>query len=296
MKKSDAYSRWRSARQCGEKIAVRYGFKSLPVDPFAIAKQAKIEVLAKPESAEGVSGMLLRNGDDYGIMYATHIASEGFQRFSVAHELGHYFLEGHMDHVLPPGSQIHESRADFGSCNPYEVEADHFASGLLMPGDLFKRELGRLKDGLAGVESLAELCGTSLTATAIRYAECTPCAAAIIVSTGQNIDYCFLSETLREAKNIDWPKRGTPLPSDSLTITLNRDALKLAGAVRSRGKVEMSNWIGGVQAEGIEEVVYLGGYGKTLTILSCPDYPSEEEVEENERLEDSWTPRYHKRK
>ena len=250
MKKSDAYSRWRAARQRGEKVAAAHGFKSFKIDPMAIAEASGITVLAKPESAEGVSGMLLRHGDNYGIMFATHIPSEGFQRFSIAHELGHYFLDGHMDHVLPPGAQFHESRAGFGSGNPFEIEADHFASGLLMPGDLFKRELGRFKDGLAGVEGLAELCGTSLTATAIRYAECTPCAAAIIVSTGTNIDYCFLSETLRDAKNIDWPKRGSPLPSDSLTIGLNRDAVKVAGAERLRGKVEMSDWIGGVQAEG----------------------------------------------
>jgi Zn-dependent peptidase ImmA (M78 family) len=36
--------------------------------------------------------MLLRHGNAFGILYATHIPSEGFQRFSIGHELGHYFI------------------------------------------------------------------------------------------------------------------------------------------------------------------------------------------------------------
>jgi hypothetical protein len=76
---------------------------ALPVDPVQIAKDLEIEVVAKPASSKGVSGMLLRHGDNYAIAYATHIDNEGFQRFSVAHELGHYLLPGHIDQLLPDG-------------------------------------------------------------------------------------------------------------------------------------------------------------------------------------------------
>src|SRR5262249_21997384 len=69
---------------------------ALPIDPVRIAKDLEIEVVAKPASSKGVSGMLLRYGDDYAIAYATHIDSDGFQRFSIAHELGHYLLPGHI--------------------------------------------------------------------------------------------------------------------------------------------------------------------------------------------------------
>jgi hypothetical protein len=57
----------------------------------------------------GVSGMLLRNGDDFGILYATHIKSSGFQRFSISHELGHYFLPGHIDAVDRVPEQLNVS-------------------------------------------------------------------------------------------------------------------------------------------------------------------------------------------
>ena len=130
------------AKQKAEAFLRDEGLTELAVDPFAIAASRDIEVCAKPSTAEGVSGMLLRHGDTFGIVYATHIPSEGFQRFSIAHELGHYFLEGHVDHILPKDG-THQSRAGFVSADPYEMEADHFAAGLLMPSSPFKKEIGR---------------------------------------------------------------------------------------------------------------------------------------------------------
>ena len=93
--------RLKMAKQKAEAFLRDEGITTLPVDPFAIAASRDIEVKPKPDTAGGVSGMLLRHGDVFGILYATHIPSEGFQRFSIGHELGHYFLEGHIDHILP---------------------------------------------------------------------------------------------------------------------------------------------------------------------------------------------------
>jgi hypothetical protein len=93
--------RLRMAKQKAEALLRDEGITALPVDPLAIAASRDIAVKPKPDTVEGVSGMLLRHGDVFGILYATHIPSEGFQRFSVGHELGHYFLEGHIDHLLP---------------------------------------------------------------------------------------------------------------------------------------------------------------------------------------------------
>lgn len=44
----------------------------------------------------------MRLGETFGIQYASHIANEGFIRFTVAHELGHYFLPGHAEHLFRP--------------------------------------------------------------------------------------------------------------------------------------------------------------------------------------------------
>src|SRR5258708_19060370 len=199
------------AKQKGEACATEQGFTALSVYPLAIAAKNEIEVKAKPDTTEGVSGMLLRHGNSFGILYATHIDSDGFQRFSVAHELAHYFLEGHIDHVLPKDG-VHVSEAGFTSADPYEMEADQFAAGLLMPGDLFKKALRKKTAGLQTIEDLAAVCRTSLTATGIRCAETSDDALAVIISTGNTIDFCFLSDAMKSLPKLPWLPNGAPLP------------------------------------------------------------------------------------
>jgi len=119
----------------GEDVIRARGISAFPVEPTDIARELDIEVVAKP-AGEGVSGMLLRVGNSYGIVYAPRIDNPGFERFSIAHELGHYFLPGHIDAVLGD-SDVHVSHAGFGSSDRYELEADHFAAALLMPRQMF---------------------------------------------------------------------------------------------------------------------------------------------------------------
>jgi hypothetical protein len=72
-----------------ERLIKELGIDSLPVDPIAISET--LGILVQPKTAAGgVSGMLVRVGNDFAIGYATHIDNGGFKRFSVAHELGHY--------------------------------------------------------------------------------------------------------------------------------------------------------------------------------------------------------------
>ena len=82
------------AVRTAERFLQRRGLRRLPVDPFAIAASLDIVVQPKPETVDGVSGMLLWRGTTFGILYATHIDNAGFQRFSVSHELGHYLRAG----------------------------------------------------------------------------------------------------------------------------------------------------------------------------------------------------------
>lgn len=288
--------RLKMAKQKGESLVRELNIASLPVDPFAIAAEHDIVVEPKPDAEPGVSGMLLRHGDVFGILYATHISSEGFQRFSVGHELGHYFLEGHIDHVLPDDG-IHASRAGFVSADPYELEADHFSAGLLMPSLLFGRTLDRAGQGLAAVESTAERCRTSLTATAIRYAELTDDAVAVVMSTGKTIDYCFLSDTIKSLPQLTWLRKGTPVPAQTATARFNADPGRVANADRAEADIDIMDWLGGTRSvEAVEEIIGLGSYGKTLTVLTCPSLVDEtyqdEDDDEDADLEDRWTPRF----
>ncbi|MFV5494079.1 ImmA/IrrE family metallo-endopeptidase [Acinetobacter towneri] len=288
--------RLKTAKQKGEMLLVEEGLVSLPIDPFEIAERRDIVVQAKPNVASGVSGMLLRHGNTFGILYASDIPSDGFQRFSVAHELGHYFLDGHIDHVLP-NDGFHQSHAGFSSQDPYEREADSFAVGLLMPSKLFRRLIGRHPLGLVDIEAAAETCKTSLTATAIRYVELTSDAIAIIVSTGLTIDYCIMSEAMKSFRNLTWFKRGALVPLNTETARFNADPSRGLRGERSSIKIDILDWLGGTNSSILtEEVIGLGNYGKTLTILSSSKIGQEiysgDEDDDEEKLIESWTPRF----
>lgn len=132
------------------------GFTSLPIDPVKVAELLEIPVHPLEQTKPGVSGMLHRAGNQFVIMFGTYIKNPGFQRFSIAHEIGHYLLPGHPEHLFPPGVTSHSSQAGFISADVYEQEADYFASGLLMPDTLVKSALRRLGEGLEGIEALKE--------------------------------------------------------------------------------------------------------------------------------------------
>ena len=282
-----------SAERTAEHFLQKHGIKALPVDPFEIARSLGIEVKPLPLAAPGVSGILVMQGDIFEIYYNTNIQSEGFQRFSIAHELGHYLLEGHLDHVLPHGQSRHESKSGFISQDPYEREADHFAAGLLMPRSLFSETMGRFEDGLAGIEDLSTFCQTSFTATAIRYAQCAEFFTAVVISTGSIVDCCFLSDSLKDFGDLDWLEKGSPLPLSSMTRRFNQDIENVRSGSEDGTPINLQDWFGGRRpVEMLEEMVGLGSYGKTLTVLS-PIEPSDEDEEyDDEALEESWNPRF----
>lgn len=267
---------------------------ALPIDPIAIAKNKGIRVEAMPPDHDGVSGMLIHANGKFVIAYATYIKSKGFRRFSIGHEIGHYCLPGHIDAVLPNGAAYHESNSGFVSDNKYELEADHFAAGLLMPAPLFRTAMTRAGEGLDAIELLHDRCITSLTATAIRYQQLTDEAVAVIQSKGKTIDFCFLSDRMLTLQPRRWPRKGDLLPLTSATHKLNHDVAKVARSERIDGPADGAEWFGGFRdVELFEEAVGLGSYGRSLTILTTvDDLPEEDDVDQETRTDESWKPRF----
>jgi hypothetical protein len=144
---------------------------------------------------------------------------------------------------------------------------------------------------------MAALCRTSLTATAIRYAELSEDAVAVVVSTGPTVDYCCLSDTIKSLRELTWLRKGSPVPAGTATARFNASPQRVARAERAAEDIDVMDWLGGVRSVGgTEEVIGLGSYGKTLTVLTCPSIVDEtyrdEDDEDEEKLIDRWTPRF----
>jgi hypothetical protein len=129
---------WWKAEACAADVLKQQNITKLPIDPFQIANAKDILHQENPSLDAGISGCLMRVGDHFGIVYSTRYPSNGFRRFTVGHELGHYFLEGHPEHLFKDGCTLHTSTTGFISDDRYEQEADAFAASLLMPKSLFR--------------------------------------------------------------------------------------------------------------------------------------------------------------
>lgn len=100
------------------------------------------------EIADRVESLEVRHDHDFTIFLPTH-TSRLRDRFTVAHELGHYFL-----HFRAPDQNITGKRTTSFTRlgrNVPETQANVFASNLLMPAEQFKSAFLRLRGDLVAV-------------------------------------------------------------------------------------------------------------------------------------------------
>lgn len=117
----------------------------------------------------------------------------------------------------------------------------------------------------------------------------------MIISQGAQVEFAFLSEAMKGLGGIVWPRKGSSLPARSLTAKLNTDAARVRAADRDEGDVDLSDWLSGSSVMGAEEVIGLGTYGKTLTVLTTRnirDATYGDDDDDEEDLVESWTPRF----
>lgn len=116
----------------------KYGCESPPVDVGAIAEGEGLQIVYH-ELEDSVSGMLVRHQDlaTIAINVRHH---ENRQRFTLAHELGHFQLHKDLPDVFVDDYMVH-FRADAPSLDLREAEANEFAAALLMPQSMLKRDL-----------------------------------------------------------------------------------------------------------------------------------------------------------
>ena len=186
------------------------------------------------------------------------------------------------------------------SADPFEQEADHFAAALLMPERAFRTAMDNYAAGLACIEALCKDCETSLTATAIRYSALTRDGVAVLLSSGKTIDWCFMSDGLKQAKGLSYVRKGTPVPPDTVTAAFNARSENVRMGHRDSGEGRLNDWMDGERVyRVVEEVVGLGQYGRTLTVLTRKSLTMRVEESEDEEDEDvlieSWTPRFRKK-
>lgn len=152
------------------------------IDPIAIADDLGIS-MSFNDYGEAFDGLLEARGRRFHIycnLRRVEKPDSQRARFTLGHELGHYFIDEHRNALLSGRAPPHPSVCEFQSKNPVEMEADTFAASLLMPWSRFRSGVQTAKPGLQGVLDLSASYRTSVTATTLRYVAADPFACAMI--------------------------------------------------------------------------------------------------------------------
>lgn len=128
-----------------EKLLDACGVSRAPVPVKKVASHLDIDVRFAPTKPD-VSGALIVNGKEaYIAVNSTH--HENRQRFTIAHEIGHYCLHKDGDHVHFDGDFRVYARNGRSALaiDVHEIEANQFAAELLMPTEMLRSDFVKLR-------------------------------------------------------------------------------------------------------------------------------------------------------
>ena len=124
-----------------EELLAKFDIKRIPIPIEEVARALDIRISRAP--SRDFSGLLIRK-DGHALIGVNSNEAPVRQRFTVAHELGHFILHPRQDAFV-------DFRIDRNTKEvkpPHERHADMFAAALLMPRKSLLRDFRRLaKDG-----------------------------------------------------------------------------------------------------------------------------------------------------
>ncbi len=160
----------RKAQTRAKALREKHGATAVPVDVARLAELEGVEV-DRTDFGDEISGVLVKHGDRATIgVNARHAAAR--QRFTIAHELGHYLLHGGRELFVDRDYIVHfrDENSSTGY-DPIEVEANQFAAELVMPQVEVRQLFGEQRfdiDDEAALRRLAAQFQVSPTAMAVR--------------------------------------------------------------------------------------------------------------------------------
>ncbi len=216
----------------------------------------KLEVVEKDFTS--IDGVLIRKSGKGIIAVNRNVKEEGRKNFTICHEIGHY--------ILPKHGSVSCKADEIDSWNksnsPYEVEANRFASELLLPTKAIYPLVRDKKATLSLTKEIANDFKASLTATTLKCVEITEERCAVVWSVDGQIKWCKPNENFRSYI----PKRH--LDSDSIAYQLSQTSI----IQEKDGFVYANAWIDGDSLTSNDKIwedsIHLPAYKGVLTILT----------------------------
>ncbi len=181
------------------------GLMSAPVNPVAVASLEYPRLVMKSgDFKDAFDGRLEYHvaSDRFILFFNTKYDSTNNDhhprtRFSISHELGHYYLDDHRGFLMRGGG-AHSSTSEFVADDIVEREADAFAAGLLMPSKLFCPIVNEKEPTIQRIKSIADDFQTSWVSTAIRSVSVSDFPCEIVGLREARVAWRFPSPALIE--------------------------------------------------------------------------------------------------
>lgn len=181
-------------KKIAEYIALQYDEKATPLEK--IVDEEELDVFYDNYEKDTFDGMtIFDNGRFYihlNIDKGNRINSDR-GRFTLAHELGHYFIDNHRIGLKKGILQPHPSLTNQAQFTAIEREADYFASCLLMPEERFVKDVGCKKFNFSVIDYLRDLYKVSRTACALRFADIGTHPIMVVYAENNNIKWKYSS-------------------------------------------------------------------------------------------------------
>ncbi len=159
-------------KELAEYIALQYKEKLTPVDK--IAENEGLELFYDRYESGTFDGMTVYLNRKFYVHLNFDSGNKKDStrgRFTLAHELGHYFIDAHRVGLQKGILVPHSSNTNKKQFDTIEREADYFASCLLMPESRFQNDIFRKKFNYDLIQNLATQYNVSITACAFRFAQ-----------------------------------------------------------------------------------------------------------------------------
>ncbi|MGV8137282.1 MAG: ImmA/IrrE family metallo-endopeptidase [Mangrovibacterium sp.] len=155
-----------------EYIALQYDEKITPLEKILLDED--LEVFYDNYECNSFDGMTIYDEGKFYIHLNIdrHNRPESDRgRFTLAHELGHFFIDSHRLGLKNGLLEPHPSLTNQKQYHLIEREADYFASCLLMPELRFRKDIGNRRFNYSVIDFLREEYKVSRTACALRFAD-----------------------------------------------------------------------------------------------------------------------------
>ncbi len=182
-------------KKIAEYIALQFEEKITPLE--RIVEDENLDVFYDNYESNTFDGMTIFDKGHFYIhlnLDNGNRADKERGRFTLAHELGHYFIDTHRIGLKNGLLEPHPSHTNKSNFFSIEREADYFASCLLMPEERFRKDIGNKKFGIEVIDFLRTEYKVSRTACALRFADIGNYPLLVVFAENNKVKWAYSSE------------------------------------------------------------------------------------------------------